>query len=188
MKFEVDATTRRQGRAPHELAMINLLLFNLMFCGAVLASSMAQRGSTLAHYKFWLIVIPLTLSLAVIAFSFWRAARARAAGSWFAAVHWGIATDRYRILMLVYVVMAGLIGLGWLLAQTQDKPGMQEMMFIALQRVAVAPMLISVMVLAVLESSSLFQAGNGEVPDGAAKRMPPPADLIATPSGEPTAD
>jgi hypothetical protein len=80
MKFDVDATTRRQGRAPHELAMINLLLFNLMFCGAVLASSMAQRGSTLEHYKLWLIVIPLALSLAVIAFSFWRAARARAAG------------------------------------------------------------------------------------------------------------
>ncbi len=167
LRDNVDATTRRQGRAPHELAMINLLLFNLMFCGAVLASSMAQRGSTLEHYKFWLIVIPLALSLAVIAFSFWRAARARAAGPWF---------------------MAGLIGLGWLLAHTQDKPGMQEMMFIALQRVAVAPMLISVMVLAVLESSSLFQAGNGEVPDSAAKRMPPPADLIATPSGEPTAD
>jgi hypothetical protein len=184
MKFQIDAPTRRQGRAPHELAMINLLVFNLMLCGGVVASSMAQRGSVLEHYKPWIIAVPLAISLAIIAFSFWRAVQTRNRGPWFAAVHWEIAASRYRILLLVYLVGAGLIGLGWLLAHTQDKPGMQEMMFIALQRVAVAPILISVMVLAVLESSSLFQAGNGEVPDGAAKHMPPPVDLIASPSGE----
>jgi hypothetical protein len=182
MKFQIDALTRRQGRAPHELAMINLLVFNLMLCGGVVASSMAQRGSVLEHYKLWIIAVPLAVSFTIIAFSFWRTLQTRNRGPWFAAVHWEIAASRYRILLLVYLVGAGLIGLGWLLAHTQDKPGMQEMMFIALQRVAVAPMLISVMVLAVLESSSLFQAGNGEVPDGATKRMPPPADLTASPS------
>jgi hypothetical protein len=158
--------------------MINLLVFSLMLCGGG-GQQHGQKART-EHYK--LIIAVRWRFLAIIAFSFWRAGQTRNRGPWFAAVHWGIAVNRYRVLLLVYLVGAGLIGLGWLLAHTQDKPGMQEMMFIALQRVAVAPILISVMVLAVLESSSLFQAGNGEVPDGAAKRMPPPADLIANPS------
>jgi hypothetical protein len=173
MQFEIDPTTRRQGRAPHELAMVNLLLFNLLFCMAVLAGTMAQRGSVLAQYKAWTIAIPLGLSLAVIAYSFWRAARAKARGPWFAAAHWSLATSRYRILLIAYLVGAALVGLGWLLSLSNPK--LQNLMFIALVRVAVAPMLMSVMVVAVLESSALAQAGNGEVPDGVVKRMPPPA-------------
>ena len=178
MQFDIDPITRRQGRAPHELAMVNLLLFNLMFCMAVLAGTMAQRGSALEHYKALTIASPLGLSLAVIAYSFWRAAQTRATGPWFAAAHWSITTGRYRILMIAYVVGAALVGLGWLLSLSNPK--LQELMFVALVRVAVAPMLISVMVLAVLESSALAQAGNGEVPDGVVKRLPPPADLAAS--------
>jgi hypothetical protein len=182
MQFDIDANTRRQGRAPHELAMVNLLLFNLLFCMAVLAGSMAQKGSALAHYKAWTIAVPLCLSLAVIAYSFWRAAQTRASGPWFAAVHWSIAAGRYRILLIAYLVGATLVGLGWLLSLSNPK--LQELMFVALVRVAVAPMLISVMVLAVLESSALAQAGNGEVPDNVAKHMPPPAGLVASKSDQ----
>ena len=35
----------------------------------------------------------------------------------------------------------------------------------------------ALMVLIMLESGSLYQAGRGEVPDGLSKRFPPPADL-----------
>ncbi len=178
MQFEIDLVTRRQGRAPHELAMVNLLVFNLLFCMAVLAGSMAQKGSALEHYKAWTIAIPLALSLAVIAYSFWRAAQAKAEGLWFSAAHWSLAVGRYRILMIAYLVGAALVGLGWLLSLSNPK--LQELMFVALVRVAVAPMLISVMVLAVLESSALAQAGNGEVPAAVIKRMPPPAGLVAS--------
>lgn len=72
-----------------------------------------------------------------------------------------------------------MIGLGWLLSQSQSDPRMEELMFVALQRVAIAPVLISLMVLIMLESGSLYQAGQGEVPDGVTKRFPPPADLAA---------
>ena len=90
-----------------------------------------------------------------------------------------------RILMIAYLVGAALVGLGWLLSLSNPK--LQELMFVALVRVAVAPMLISVMVLAVLESSALAQAGNGEVPDGVVKRMPRPADLVARSPADPPA-
>jgi hypothetical protein len=93
------------------------------------------------------------------------------------AAHWRLAAGRYKILLIAYLVGAGLIGLGWLLAHTQEKPAMQDMMFIALQRVAIAPMLITLMVIIMLESGSIYQAQRGEVPNGLVKRFPPPPDL-----------
>ncbi len=51
------------------------------------------------------------------------------------------------------------------------------MMFIALQRVAIAPMLIALMVLIMLASGAIYQAQCGEVPDRLVQRFPPPPDL-----------
>ncbi len=93
------------------------------------------------------------------------------------AAHWRLATNRYKILLIAYAVGAGLIGTGWLLSMAQKSAGMQELMFVALQRVAIAPVLIALMVLIMLESGALYQAGRGEVPDSLITRFPPPVDL-----------
>jgi hypothetical protein len=44
-------------------------------------------------------------------------------------------------------------------------------------RIAVVPLLLTVMVTIMLESGALYQAGRGELPDGLVKQFPPPADL-----------
>jgi hypothetical protein len=178
MQFDVDPRTRRQGRFPHELAMVNLLVFNLMLCAGILAGTMARKGSPLEHYKLWLVAVPLAMSLVVIAYTIRRAARAEPGTPWFAAAHWTITSRRYRVLLVAYLAGAALVGLGWLLSTAS--PNLQEVMFVALVRVAVAPMLITVMVVAVLESSALFQANSGEVPDGIVARMSPPGDVMQT--------
>jgi hypothetical protein len=177
MFFQVDEPTRRRAKSPHELAMVNLLLFNLLLLIGLLAGSFLPQDSALAHYKALGVIIPLVISLAIVAYTFGRAGGAGAVNPWFVAAHWQLATDRYKILLISYVVGAALIGLGWLLSLTQTVHGMQELMFIALQRVAIAPILIALMVLIMLESGSIYQAGRGEVPDGLLKRLPPPADL-----------
>lgn len=174
MQFSVDARTRRQGRFPHELAMVNLLVFNLTLCAGILAGTMARKGSPLEQYKLWLVAAPLTMSLAVIAYTIRRATHRGPNIPWFAAAHWAITSRRYRVLLAAYLAGSLLVGLGWLLSRAS--PNLQEVMFVALVRVAVAPMLIAVMVVAVLESSALFQANSGEVPDGIVERLPPPAD------------
>ena len=176
MFFPVDETIRRRAKSPHELAMVNLLLVNLPMLIALLAGSFLQQGSVLARYKLVGVLIPLVVSLAVITFTFAKS-RGPGTGSWFVTAHWKLATGRYKILLIAYLVGATLIGLGWILAQTQSDPRMEELMFIALQRVAIAPMLISLMVLIMLESGSIGQAGRGEVPDRLIERFPPPGNL-----------
>jgi len=177
MFFAVDNATRREAKSPHELAMVNLLLINLLMLIALLAGSFLQKGSALADYKLIGVLVPLFVSLGVIAFTFSKARKTAANGHWYVAAHWKLSTGRYKILLIAYAVGAGLIGIGWLLSMAQKNPGMQELMFVALQRVAIAPILISLMVLIMLESGSLYQAGRGEVPDGLTKRFPAPADL-----------
>jgi len=177
MFFPVPESDRRLAKSPHELAMVNLLLFNLVTLIALLGGSFVQRDSPLAPYKTLGVAVPLGISLAIIVYTFLRASRAAPGEHWFVGAHWRLAAGRYKILLTAYLVGSGLIGLGWLLAHTQDKPGMQDMMFIALQRVAVAPMLITLMVIIMLESGSIYQAQRGEVPNGVVKRFPPPSDL-----------
>ena len=155
MFFQVSKPTRDQAKSPHELAMVNLLLCNLLMLIALLGGSFLEQDSTLAPYRVLGVAVPLALSLGIMAYSFQRARHTAAAGPWFVAAHWRLTTGRYRILLLVYLVGAGLIGLGWFLAHLQKQPGMQDMMFIALQRVAIAPMLISLMVLIMLESGAM---------------------------------
>ncbi|MEA3275540.1 MAG: hypothetical protein U9Q81_09695 [Pseudomonadota bacterium] len=178
MLFQVDEAQRRKAKSPHELAMVNLLLFNLPMLIALLAGSFVQKDSPLADYKVIGVLVPLFISLGVVAFTFMKARKTASTEPWFVASHWKLATGRYKILLIAYLVGAVLIGLGWLLSQAQSDPRMQELMFIALQRVAIAPILISLMVLIMLESGSLYQAGRGEVPDALTKRFPPPPDLV----------
>ncbi len=177
MFFPVTNADRRLAKSPHELAMVNLLIFNLLTLIALLGGSFLQADSPLAPYRLLGVAIPLGISLAIMVYTFVRAGREAEAARWFVATHWRLAGRRYRILLIAYLGGAGLIGLGWLLAHTQDKPGMQEMMFIALQRVAIAPLLIALMVIVMLESGALYQAGRGEVPDGLARAFPPPPNL-----------
>jgi len=185
MYFPIDEPTRRKAKSPHELAMVNFLLINLLMLIALLAGSFLQKGSALADYKLAGVLVPLLISLSIVAYTFARAKKAGAGDPWFVAAHWKITTGRYKFLLIAYLVGAALIGGGRLLSHVQSDPRMAELMFIALERVAIAPILLSLMVLIMLESGSLYQAGRGEVPDGLIKRLPPPADLEGSDSEVP---
>ncbi|WP_133297433.1 hypothetical protein [Motiliproteus coralliicola] len=176
MDASMPESARRRARSPHELSMINLLMINLLLLIAVLAGSFLPQGSALLEYRWWLVAGPLSLSLAVILFTHWKANQLqRETGSQqaFIAAHWRLAVARNRILLLAYLVGASLIGVGWLLSMSQADPRMEALMFVALQRVAVAPVLLTLMVLIMLEAGALYQAGRGELPAAKAPSSEP---------------
>jgi hypothetical protein len=196
MFYAVDDQERRRAKSPHELAMVNLLLFNLLAGVALLAGSMAEPESLLARFKWVFVAVPVLLSLVVMGFTWARAGKARASAPWFVAAHWRLAAGRYRILLLAYLVSAGVVSIAFVGGGDQQAlerriaelpPALQEMERHKLEsqdmgtaiwaRIGVVPLVLAVMGLVMLESGGLYQAGRGELPAGIAAVFPPPSDL-----------
>ena len=201
MFFPVPESERRSARSPHELAMVNLLLFNLLIGIALLAGSMAQPDSLIGTHKWLAMGVPLGISLAVILYTWVRAARAAAGSPWFVAAHWRLAASRYRLLLVAYVICAAILSLALvggdqtaaIEAQVKDLPpamqemerrklGSQHMGEAVWARIAVVPLLLAVMVTIMLESGSIYQAQRGEVPDRLVDDFPPPPGFIGAAS------
>ncbi|HFE32736.1 MAG TPA: hypothetical protein ENJ17_05445 [Gammaproteobacteria bacterium] len=160
MIFNVGDNARAQAKAPHNLFMLNLALFHLLMTPAIIATGVGELG----------ILLPLALSLAVIAYT-WRRANG-GHNQAFVCAHWQLAMRRYRLLLIAYAVTAVLLLLGWLLTQGTSDPNMRDILQTVLLRIAVMPVVLMVMVNFYLESSALFQATNGEVPDSALRHCP----------------
>ena len=164
MIFEIDETLRKRGKTPHELSMMNLVACHLIAAPAAIVLDVGFLG----------FLIPLALSLSVIAFIWYRAVSGATRDPWFVAAHWRLSANRTRILLAGYTVSALILGMAVMATSGSDKA---NIMMVAISRVAVVPTLLTVMVCFVLESGSIYQAGRGEVPDGIVRRMPPPEDL-----------
>lgn len=196
MFFPISDQERRRAKSPHELAMVNLLLFNLLAGVALLAGSMAEPDSPLATYKWAFVALPLLLSLLIMLFTQWRASRALRREPWFVAAHWRLAASRYRLLLIAYLVSAAVVSIAFLggaepgaLEQrlADLPPALQEMERHKLAsqhmgeaiwaRIGVVPLVVLVLVLVMLESSALYQSGRGEVPQSILDRLPPPDGL-----------
>ena len=175
MIFEVDEALRKRGKTPHELSMLNLVACHLI----------AAPASIVLDVGFLGFLIPLMLSLSVIAFIWYRATAGAGNDSWFVAAHWRLSANRTRILLVGYTISAVVLGMAMLATSGNDKA---NIMMVAISRVAVVPTLLTVMICFVLESGSIYQAGRGEVPDGLVRRMPPPDDLPVVEAAKPVAE
>ncbi|MEN8179321.1 MAG: hypothetical protein ABFS39_12005 [Pseudomonadota bacterium] len=173
MKFEIDDAVSRRAKTPHELSMMNLVAFHLLAAPVSIVLDIGLLG----------FLVPLSLSLSFIAFVWIRAHHSQLHDAWFVAAHWRISANRTKILMIGYLIAATILGFAFLVTSGSSKG---DIMMVALSRVAAVPVLITVMVCFVLESSSIYQAGRGEVPDGLAKRFPPPDDLVVKEGPKPS--
>jgi hypothetical protein len=199
MFFPVDNTIRRKAKTPHELAMVNLIVFNLLIGVALLAGSMAEPDSLIGRYKWLAVSIPLALSLGLIGVTWIKSRRPGKDTSWFASTHWRLAASRYRLILIAYLVCAAILSIA-LLGKTDETeiaaqlrtlpPAMQEMERHKIEsqdmasaiwaRIGVVPLLLAVMVTIMLESGALYQAGRGELPDTLVARFPPPEGLAGS--------
>jgi uncharacterized membrane protein len=164
MIFNVDEKIIKRAKTPHELSMLNLVGCHLIAAPASIVLNIGLLG----------FLIPLALSMSVIAFIWYRSGSAAVKDDWFVAAHWRLSAYRTRILMVGYAISAVILGMA-LMATSGSSKG--DIMMVAISRVAIVPTLLTVMVCFVLESGSIYQAGKGEVPDGITKRMPPPESL-----------
>ncbi len=160
MFIAVSDEERRRAKAPHELFMINLFAFHLMLTPLLIFTGIGQAG----------LLLPPVLSGAVFLYIYLQGRRAERLEPWFVAVHWKLAFQRAKLMLIAYAITAGLMLGAYLLSLGAGKT--QDIMFTVLTRVAVMPTVIMVFVVAVLESSAIYQVSRGEVPDPLAKRHP----------------
>lgn len=166
MQFDIADPLRARAKTAHELFILNLIAFHLFLAPAAIALGIGAWG---------LLLTPL-FSLPVLGFIFLRARRAERRDPWFVMVHWKLAVQRAKLLLIAYAVTAAILLLALLLTQGADE-SMRQILFTVFTRVGVMPVVIMVFVTFVLSSSALYQAGKGEVPDGMVRRYPAPADV-----------
>ncbi len=143
----------KQARAPHELFVINVLLFHLLVIVVAL-----NAGSII-----WAALLPPLFTLALSLFTYAVLRRYRAQQNDFVAAHWHAALRRYEYLWIAYGVTLLILGIAWLLSHaTQSNTA--DILFSALSRIAVMPTLLALMVLAFFEAGAIYQAMRGEVP------------------------
>lgn len=162
MQFEVSEQDVKRAQAPHNLFISGLFVFNLLMTPAVIVLKVGLIG----------ILIPLFCSGALLAYIYLRS---RKTTGWFVDAHWRLSFRHGQWLMVGYAISGSLIMIAWLLTFAAHDASMKHIMMTALTRIAVIPTLIAVMVTAVMEAGALSQAGKREVPDGLAKKFPPPA-------------
>ena len=149
---KLSGQSRARAKTPHNLFMLNLALFHLLMTPGIIALGIGEAG----------ILLPLALSLAVMAYT-WRRAQARHDDP-FVCAHWRLAVRNYRLLLGAYAVTGVLLLLGWLLTLDTADPNMRDILQTVLLRIAVMPVVLMVMVDFYLESSALFLIANGEAP------------------------
>ena len=163
MQFQASAVEIKQAQRPHNLLIMGLFAFNLLMAPAVLALKIGMMG----------LLIPLFSSGALVAYLYLRS---RKSTRWFVDMHWKLAFQNSRWLMLGYAISGVLIFIAWLVSLSANSVSMGHIIWTALTRIAILPTLVAVMVTAISEASAISLAVKREVPDKLAASFPPPAD------------
>jgi len=167
MKCLINESESRRARTPHNLFVINILLFHLMLAPAAIVIDIGMYG----------LLLPLVVSLSVIAFIYLQS---RKAVPWFVAAHWRLTFRRCRLLMFGYAVTALFMLVAWLVTMGIADTTMKDILYTAITRIGIMPTLVMVMVTVVLEAGGLNQVSRGEVPESIVRLFPPP-DGMKTP-------
>lgn len=145
-----------QAKHPHELFLINLIFNHVfLFIAAVSAPSLT----------FLVLIVP-TLSVGILAYTFWRARRAHEVDPWFVRCHWQVAAR--RSLVFVYMWLAVIAVVLAVLAVSGGQMGPQQYAF---GGVIGLPLMGTMLVLILMESEAMQQAREGTLPRWAADRF-----------------
>lgn len=163
MKFVINEEDSRKAKVPHEIFLTNLLGNHILWFIAALG--------LVRSYWQPLALVPV-FSVALLAYTLWRARRSRTVDSWFVMCHWQLCAGRSRVFIL-FLVVFGLVALaGWV---GYTHLGMKEVAVMALiGGIGVLPVMVTVLVLILMESDALHQAAEQKLPNWMIERYPNP--------------
>lgn len=159
MLLEISEEEKKKAKLPHDLFLVNLI-------GNHILTFVATLG--LATSWAWpMLIVPIVsfvlLGTIIYKGTIIRSSTSRQEGSWYVMCHWQIALKRSlffikMILAISTVAATGIYGytnLGW----------MKEAVFALIGGVCILPIMVTTLILIIMESDALHQAGEGKLPD-----------------------
>lgn len=143
----------RAASSAHEWVMMNLAIFHLLLPVAALSSG----------YLSLLLTISLIGSAVMIAVNARQAYQQN--DNEVVHAHRMLAWKRCRLLLMSYAIATGIMLLGWLLSASQPDANMQTIMLVVFSRIAAVPVVLMVLTLLVMETTSLSQARQDQMPN-----------------------
>ena len=144
----------------HDTFLSNLIVNHILLFSCI---------ATLGQSYFHLMGLVPIISVLIIAYTLFRAAKLQRADSEFVFIHWQIAARWSRLLAMMLSLLVVLSVSAWL-AHTQLGL-MREMSYALAAGLGLLPTLVSVLVLVVVESDALHHAKEGTYPKWAHRRF-----------------
>lgn len=160
-----DAKQRRQAKAPHELFTVNTVIVNLFFSVALI--KLFNLSMSIA------IGSAIVVSLCIIVYTFYRTKKAKLNDHYLVYLHWQLSLNRYKLLISAYVFYFLVTSLSLIIVT--DAPASMDgtnIMQSILGLLGVVPLFFAVLILVVLGSGSMFNAGRGEIDETFTKKYP----------------
>ncbi len=169
MLFEISDEEKKKAKWPHDLFLVNLIANHILTFVATLGMATSWA---------WPMLIVPVVSFIILGTIIVKGIQSRKNKPWFVMCHWQIAMSRSiffikMILILLTIAGIGLYGytnLGW----------MKEAVFALIGGVCILPVMVTTLILIIMESDALHQAGQGKLPEKIVDRFPnPDAKIIA---------
>jgi hypothetical protein len=157
---EPDEQERSAAKIPHDIFLSNLIGNHILLFTAI-----ATFGSA---YMKYLVIVPL-ISMAVLAFTYFRSSRVKREDSEFVWAHWQLARRWSKIFFFMLMLLVTVSVLGWLGKTYLGM--MKEAVYGMIGGLGILPTLVSVLILIVIESDSLHHARVGTLPKWALQRF-----------------
>ncbi len=161
MKVEVSEQDAKRAKIPHEIFLTNLIGNHILWFVAALG---------LARSSWYpLAVVPIA-SICCLSYVIWRAKRAQKCDPWFVMCHWQIGAKRSKIFLSMFMIFGLISALGW--AGYTYLGMMEEAVYAIIGGMGVLPIMVTTLVLIIMESDMLHQAGQGILPESNLEKFP----------------
>lgn len=163
MRFDVTEREIKKANVPHELFLTNLVGNHiLMFISAL----------GMARSLPWLMALVPLISFSILGYTLWRASRSHRCDTWYVMCHWQVCARRSKIFISMLAMLLLISGLGW--AGYTHLGMMKEAVWALIGGVGLLPVMVTVLVLIIMESETLYHANLARLPRWVVDRYPNP--------------
>ncbi len=173
MLFEISDAEKKKAKFPHDLFLINLI-------GNHILTFVATLG--LASSWAWPMLIVPIVSFSILGTIIYRGKQSRQNDEWFVMCHWQIAVKRSWFFIKMLLLLSAIAGIG--LYGYSSLGWMKEGVYALIGGVCLLPTMVTTLILIIMESDALHQAGEGKLGDKMIDLYPNPKVKIIMNSAE----